>query len=98
MTYDKDTMIEEFKEDLASSDDPWGSCMAFMFNTCAILYTRDVTLPHSWGYSHGMMITEEDELEPHQRWMRDVSTDDLLAFGGLMYRYANRCSHAGLNY
>lgn len=89
------------------SGDPWGSAMEWWFATAEVLYHNGIDLPIEWAFSDSPMHTDEDynaDVDYATSIVEDLlesgeaTSDDLLTFGHVLFRYATVLTTAGRSY
>lgn len=87
------------QDDLAG--DPWGTAMGALFDVADTLhFDRDADVPANWHYHPSILGPTDPDEQTYigQCLLPDTSTGEILRFGNLLNRYADRLRHAGKDY
>ena len=79
------------------SDDPWGTCLSWHFDLCDYIHwTLQEEVPSAWCYDPGFADRPDDD--GRQGTFILETYKDLVKFGNLLKRYADKLRQAGKDY
>jgi len=99
MAYNYKDIKSEYK--LTSDGDSWGHCLCWLFAIADEIYFNrcdEISVPDKWQFRPSCIGPSNDPESYETEIVEGTETHDLLQFGQVLHRYADRLKRAGKDY